>query len=341
MSDKFFTLMVVPEKSDRIRKFTVPAIYLKALAGLGAVLCFLGILLVFDYLHVLGEVSENKKLRLENHVLRTDIQSAKTKLEALDQSVTRLKSFANKLRVISNLDTPGSQRMLQQIPNLPNGQPGAGQPAGQDSEDSGRIEDPDRHSQLEKLRDATVLGELGQSFEGESLLDEVHRVSEGAARLREVAEDEERNLADLQENIQERLQRLLSTPSILPALGWVSSEFGYRFNPFSGVKTFHAGIDVANHTGTPVHAPADGVVTHVGSQGGFGQIVRIDHGYGIVTKYGHNSRILAKQGQRVKRGDKISEMGSSGRSTGPHLHYQIEVNGRPVNPKLFILEAAF
>jgi murein DD-endopeptidase MepM/ murein hydrolase activator NlpD len=340
MSDKFFTLMVVPEKSDRIRKFTVPALYLKALAGVGAVLCFLGILLVFDYLHVLGQVSENKKLRLENHVLKTDIQTAKAKLESLDQSVTRLKSFANKLRVISNLDNPGSQRMLQQVPELPNGQP---QPGGNpmESEDSGRIEDPDRHSRLEKFREATVLGELGQGFEADDLLGEVNRISEGAVKLKEVAEDEERTLADLQEQIQERLQRLLSTPSVMPAMGWISSEFGTRFNPFSGVRTFHAGIDIANRPGTSIHAPADGVVTNVGVQGGFGQVVRIDHGYGVVTKYGHNSRILAKPGQRVKRGDKVAEMGSSGRSTGPHLHYQVEVNGRPVNPRLFILEESF
>lgn len=341
MSDKFFTLMVVPEKSDRIRKFTVPALYLKAFSGVAALLCFLSIFLLFDYLHVLGEVSENKKLRLENHVLKTDIQSAKVKLEALDQSVTRLKSFANKLRVISNLDTPGSQRMLQQVPELPNGQTPQPGTMPSDNEDSGRIDEPDRHSRLEKMRDSTVLGEMGQQFEADSLLGEVAKVSQGAVRLREVAETQERDLAELQEQIQERLQRLLSTPSIMPAVGWISSEFGTRFNPFSGTRTFHAGIDIANRPGTTVSAPADGLVTTVGVAGGFGNVVRIDHGYGIVTKYGHNSRIIVKPGQRVKRGDKIAEIGSSGRSTGPHCHYQVEINGRPVNPRLFILEESF
>ena len=336
MADRFFTLMIVPEKSDRVRKFTLPAIYLKAIGALGLVLTLLSLFLVFDYLHVLSQVAENKRLRLENHLLRSDIETAKGKLESLDQTVTRLKSFANKLRIISNLESPGSQKLLDQVPDLPGGAPRNGSPM--DGEDSGQIQEPEKHSQLEESRSQTILGEFGTSFESESLVDEVAALSTGAAHLREVAETEEQNLADLQEQIQDRLTRLLSTPSTMPASGYISSEFGSRNNPFSGVRTFHAGIDIANRSGVPIHAPADGIVTHVSVQGGFGLIVRIDHGYGIVTKYGHNSRAIVKPGDRVRRGDKIAEMGSSGRSTGPHLHYQVEVAGKPVNPRLFILE---
>ncbi len=338
MADRFFTLMLVPEKSDRIRRFTLPTLYLRVLSAAAAVLCLLGIFVFFDYLHVLSQVAENKKLRLENHLLRSDIQNAKTKLESLDQSVTRLRSFANKLRVISNLGNPASQKMLDQIPDLPAGP--AGRP-GEPNEDNGSIEEPDRHSQLEEQRSRTALGELDQDFASEDLALEVEAIGEAAEKLVEVAKTEEANLAAIQENMQDQVIRLMSTPSIYPTSGYISSEFGYRFNPFSGVKTFHAGIDFANRSGTPIHAPADGLVTHVGSQGGFGLIVRIDHGYGIVSKYGHNSRSSVKAGERVRRGDKIAEMGSSGRSTGPHLHYQIEVNGKAVNPRLFMLEDTF
>ena len=127
----------------------------------------------------------------------------------------------------------------------------------------------------------------------------------------------------------------------MPAHGWITSYFGTRHNPFVGVKTFHGGIDIANRIGTPIYAPADGIVTATGTSGGFGLVVKIDHGYGLVTKYGHNSRIVVKTGNRVKRGEKIAEIGNSGRSTGPHCHYQVEVNRKPVNPLLFILEDTF
>lgn len=353
MSDRFFTLMIVPERSDKIRKFTLPAWYLRAGVVLAALLLLVGLFIFFDYLHVLSQVAENKSLRVENQRLQSEIQSAKTKLEALDQSVGRLKSFAHKLRVISNLDTPGSQKILQgPIPTLPQSSPGRGG-ASPDGEDSGVIREPgepqteyvperdDMHARLEQQRTQTVLGELGQSFYTETLVDQVNQISLAAAKLNDMTRSEEKNFADLQEHLQDRAARIVSTPSIMPAPGYISSEFGYRSNPYSGMKTFHAGIDIANNYGVGIVAPADGLVTLTGTLGGFGLVVKIDHGYNVVTKYGHNSRILVKPGQRVRRGDRIAEMGSSGRSTGPHLHYQVEVAGRPVNPRLFILEDTF
>ena len=363
MSDRFFTFMIVPERSDKIRKITLPTFYMR-LASIGAVvLALVGMFVFFDYLHVLSQVAENKKLRAENNILRFDVQNAKNRLESLDQSVSRLKSFANKLRVIGNLDTPAGSKLLKG----PDPGTEGGGAAPTPGEDSGTIEDPDRHgtmpqpkdellakqipagtgagsdihSQLEYGRSLTVTGELGAGFDSQSLVDQVSKISQAAGRLREIAELEEQKFASLQELFQDRVDKLLSTPSIPPTRGYISSEFGYRYNPFSGSRTFHAGLDIANSAGTPVYAPADGLVTYTGVMGGFGQVVRLDHGYNIVTKYGHNSRILVKNGQRVKRGDKISQIGSSGRSTGPHLHYQVELRGRPVNPRIFILEDTF
>ena len=119
-----------------------------------------------------------------------------------------------------------------------------------------------------------------------------------------------------------------TTPSIWPAAGYVSSPYGLRFN---GTE-FHQGIDIAADMGTPIVATADGVVTAAGWNGGYGNMVDIDHGGGIVTRYGHASAVAVTVGQQVRRGEVIAYVGSTGRSTGPHVHYEVRVNGAPVNP---------
>ncbi|AHD09339.1 M23 family metallopeptidase [Phaeobacter gallaeciensis] len=118
-----------------------------------------------------------------------------------------------------------------------------------------------------------------------------------------------------------------------------SSGFGYRRDPKTGGRRLHKGSDFAGRTGTDIFATADGVVTHAGWQSGYGKLVTIQHAFGIETKYAHNSNIRVKVGQRVSRGDHISDMGNTGRSTGTHLHYEVRVNGNPVNPMIYIKAA--
>jgi len=133
--------------------------------------------------------------------------------------------------------------------------------------------------------------------------------------------------------------RLDHTPSMLPAQGEITSYFGYRHNPFGQLSTeFHHGIDIGCSYGTPVLATADGIVIYVGTDPVYGQSVDIDHGHGIVTFYGHNSRLLVKQGDRVKKRDLIAYSGNSGRSTGAHLHYGTIVNGENVDPQSFTIK---
>ena len=119
-----------------------------------------------------------------------------------------------------------------------------------------------------------------------------------------------------------------TTPSIWPAAGYVSSPYGLRFN---GTE-FHQGIDIAADMGAPIVATADGVVTAAGWNGGYGNMVDVDHGGGIVTRYGHASALAVTVGQQVRRGEVIAYVGSTGRSTGPHVHYEVRVDGQPVNP---------
>lgn len=136
----------------------------------------------------------------------------------------------------------------------------------------------------------------------------------------------------------EQKDRLAATPSIWPAKGYVSSKFGPRISPFTGRRQRHTGIDIAAARGTPVLAPADGVVTYSGKLAGYGRAIVVDHGFGIKTFYGHNHQNKVKKGQRVARGQVIAAVGSSGYSTGSHLHYEVLVKDTPVNPLKYIVD---
>ncbi|MGA1861674.1 peptidoglycan DD-metalloendopeptidase family protein [Deferribacter thermophilus] len=153
-------------------------------------------------------------------------------------------------------------------------------------------------------------------------------------------EKKQNSLSELINFLEEQRLMTLSTPSIWPVRGWISSKFGYRISPFTGRRVFHEGVDIAARYGAPVKATAKGIVIYAGYKPGYGKLVTIDHGFGYVTRYAHNSKILVKVGQRVNKGDIIAKVGSSGHSTGPHVHYEVLVNGVPVNPLEFINEAA-
>lgn len=135
--------------------------------------------------------------------------------------------------------------------------------------------------------------------------------------------------------------RLSNIPAINPVVSqeaWISSGFGYRKDPFSGARRFHDGCDIVAPRGTPVIAPADGIVAFAGWRGGLGRTIEIEHGYGYATLYGHNDKLFVKKNDLVKRGDLIANLGSSGRSTGPHLHYEVHHNDRLVNPYKYVVE---
>lgn len=147
----------------------------------------------------------------------------------------------------------------------------------------------------------------------------------------------EQSLVELKQEVLTRQAKLAATPSIWPTSGDVTSPFGWRNSPWGAGRDFHPGIDIANNMGTPIFATADGKVVQSGWSGGYGNLVQIDHGNGISTLYGHNSQIIVSVGQLVKKGEIISYMGSTGNSTGPHVHYEIRVNGSAVNPESFLV----
>jgi murein DD-endopeptidase MepM/ murein hydrolase activator NlpD len=141
--------------------------------------------------------------------------------------------------------------------------------------------------------------------------------------------------------LEQKRNYLSAIPSIKPVDGWLTSGFGKRRSPFTGGADFHTGIDIANASGTEIIATGNGRVSKAGSKRIIGKRVAIDHGYGYVTQYGHMKKILVNVGQKVKRGDVIGLVGKTGRTTGPHLHYEVLVNGTPVNPMKYILDSKF
>ncbi|MFN7949070.1 MAG: M23 family metallopeptidase [Blastocatellia bacterium] len=147
----------------------------------------------------------------------------------------------------------------------------------------------------------------------------------------------ERELNQIKEIVDSRQFKLASTPASWPVRGYVSDGFGSRSNPFGGGGyESHPGVDIATTFGTAIEATADGVVVVASVQGGYGNCVVIDHGYGVTTRYGHMSRIDVQVGERVHRGKQIGAVGSTGRSTGPHCHYEVRLHDRPVNPMNYL-----
>ncbi len=170
------------------------------------------------------------------------------------------------------------------------------------------------------------------SVEPEALGLEIDRVEQDGRHL-------QRSLGEMLEYFRDAARLLSNTPSVMPVVGGhITSPFGKRKHPIFGGWVMHKGLDIGGYIGLEIFAPADGEVIFTGVRGGYGRTVVIDHGYGLQTHYAHLSRILATKGERVRRGDVIAEMGSSGSSTGPHLHYEVRRAGQPLNPLRFILD---
>jgi murein DD-endopeptidase MepM/ murein hydrolase activator NlpD len=150
--------------------------------------------------------------------------------------------------------------------------------------------------------------------------------------LRDVLHIIERKLDHARSGVERREALAAATPSIWPVAGWLSSSFGSRPDPFTGEGDFHTGIDISADYGQPVLATADGTVVTARMMGNYGKLVVLDHGFGIGTRYGHLSRFAVKEGDRVKKGTIVGYVGSTGRSTSPHLHYELLLNGRASNP---------
>jgi murein DD-endopeptidase MepM/ murein hydrolase activator NlpD len=261
----------------------------------------------FDYFHL--KLTFNKK-EIEKTITsqsseilsqRKQIQKFASEINSLKSNLVKLNNFEKKIRIIANIDNPSEKDNLFGV-------------GGSIPEDL----DP----------------KLPLTEKANSLMREMHQQ---ARELNLASVSQEKVFESLFNDLKHKRNLLSSTPSIWPTKGWLSSGFGYRISPFTGMREFHKGLDISNREGTKVVATADGVVTFAGKNGFYGNMIKIDHGHGIITHYGHLEKILKKRGDAVKRGDVVGLMGNTGRSTGPHVHYEVFLNGLPVNPQKYIL----
>lgn len=304
MSKRSYTILLIPGDHSEAKKLKLSARRLGLLKVGGL---FLGALLsfaIYDYGGLLLDDMELTSLKKKNAAQTVELQDLSGKVEKLSGEMRNLRTFDQKLRIIAGLEVTSPEGDLF----------GVGGPD---------IDGGDPFGDYYKV-----------SSRKETLIDKLHGELDG---LGSDALLQEESFSALQDHLKDQTDLLSSTPSIWPTRGWVSSHFGRRISPFTGRSHHHNGLDIANSPGTPVYAPADGTVVKVGRNGHLGKSLTISHGHGIKTRYGHLSAYDVKVGQKVIRGERIASLGNTGRSTGPHLHYAVYVNGVPVNPTKYIL----
>lgn len=331
MANRYYTLLIVPEKTSQVRKIVIPSWLAKTVAASLALTVLIGMVMVLDYWFVMSEISENKQLKLENRRLKQQVQVFKNKMTTIENTMDRIKTFTTRLKVITNIEDQSNllQSLNRPIPEAESniGTPPTPSPALTTEEVAHQSDLPP-----DPLHNALTPSEETLLRKDQEQLDEkFSSLNSDSLYIEQMLQDEYELLAD-------QKSFLAALPTRKPVVGYFTNGFGIRRSPFGGRVKMHEGLDIANHPGTPIRAPADGVVTFAATKPGYGQTLVIDHGYGLETWYGHTRKILVSRGQKIQRGDTVAQLGTSGRSTGPHLHYEVRVHGTPVDPLSYILE---
>jgi murein DD-endopeptidase MepM/ murein hydrolase activator NlpD len=290
---------------------------------LGACFLLLQVGFVIHYLFQQSQLSELESVKKELLNSREQTNIFAVEIDSMKKRMVSLESLNRQLQTMFGLEADGVRNSEEF------------------SDAQGGVEFPYESfgSRREKLS-ATSIPSLARDF---SLSDRknqrIAEITDGLRWLNSHAENEELLLEKLTGAANKRAKRLASTPSIWPVRGAITSKFGPRLSPFTGKKALHAGIDIGASKGTSVYAPASGKVAVAAFDARMGKFIRIDHGFGIETTYGHLSKVLVSYGTKVHRGDVIGLVGNTGKfSTGPHLHYQVAVNDRVVDPADYILD---
>ena len=306
MAKKSFTLIVVPEHDQAVRRYRVESKLVQKLLAGGAVVVGVLAIAAVHYTHLLYRASENRALRDENVALQAQLKGFRERIEHMASTLERVERFDQKLRAVTLLSDPQRNLALGPTAMETKGAPPSSSESEFTAAPSGTESPKNLAAKLETL-------------------------SNEASR-------QEQSLEQLQTYFLEQKSLLASTPSVWPARGWITSDFGQRTDPYTAERVMHEGLDIAAPHGKEVTAPADGTVIFAGLEGGYGNVLVIDHGYGVKSRYGHLSKVEVHPGDRVHRGELIGAVGNTGRSTGPHLHYEVRVNGLPENPRKFILD---
>lgn len=334
MGKKSFTFFVISNADGQASKFVLSGTRLKMMALIVSVVVLILLTGVIDYFGLLVQAIENRKLKAENAQLLKQFQIVETKVSSLENSLERVKSFTTKLKLITNVDAEDRITKLT-MGNKPSNSPTFEEeyePMDQRASNQTLIAEDKLFAPINKENEKQ--GELTLQPSERDYVSLIVRID----RAVKETQLKEQSVIELWEGLSERQSLLNAIPNIKPARGWLTSNFGYRMNPFTGKNTMHAGLDIAAAPGSPVYAPADGIVIFASYDESYGKLVSIDHGYGVTTRFAHNSQIYVHVGQRVSKWDVISAVGNTGRSTGPHLHYEVRINSIPVDPINFVLD---
>ncbi len=301
MDKEYFNILIFGQKTSKTRHLRIRKKTFKILFYLLSFALLSTTFFFCDYIQLRKKTFELNRLRQESETQKSQIQFFSARIEDLERQLSKLKDFDKRIRIIANLEKGQEATTLV----------GVGGPSPSDIREKMKRE-KDEQGLIQQMRT-------------------------DVERLQSEAMSREESLSELEKLLQYKKEMLSHTPSIWPAMGWVTSAFGFRTNPFTGLTQMHEGIDISNRVGTPVTAPADGIISVTGNDWVHGKMLVISHGFGMTTRYSHLNKVVARVGQKVKRGDKVAEIGMSGRTTGPHLHYEIKLNGIPVNPMRYIL----
>jgi len=299
-SGKKLTFLYVPDDAD-VRQFRVPQSAFYGVAG--AVLFGFGLLGFFGirYIGALSEGREMLRIQAENEALRQRVEAIEGQMESLDLAMSQSREVQERLRLLSTL-----QPIHEEVFEV-----GIGGPRVRD--DSGSLP--------------------------EDLVGDLDHVSGRISHMLRQASVHRESFEEILTTLRTKQQVWDRTPSVRPVrTGFITGRYGRRMDPFTGQAAMHRGIDIAAHPGATVFATADGVVNRAGLRGGYGLVVEIDHGDGLISRYAHCSKLLVEPGQRVRRGDRIARVGSTGKATGSHVHYEVTQHGLPQDPMKFILQ---
>lgn len=296
-----FTLILIPQKTSKVVRFKVPRNVLIGVTVGTALFSVLGIVSIFRAAQLRIELASYNALRSDYLRQEVAIRKVANQVDRFKDQIGRMRELDYKLRLITDLEVD------RPTPS----QYGIG--GGLDT-------------RSEPLKDADL-----------AKLDVMSLLDKDLVRLEKMAQYQEESFNNLKAFLADQKDLIERSPYRWPVRGFLSSTFGARVDPFTGQQRMHEAVDIVAPKGTPIKAPADGIVTYAGHDSTFGNMLVIDHGYGVITRYGHNDSIMVREGQRVKRGDTVATVGTSGRSTGPHLHYEIRINDVAINPLNLII----
>ncbi len=328
-----YTIVVFRGSSSKPLRFSFPRKFLRKLLILAAVLIVADLLVVSHYVIRTGEVWQLSAFRAEAMGAREQTAAFSSAIDDLKRRLSVMGEVNQRLRVMLGIDT------TKPTGDLANGRGGDDGPMPDVKEGAqGTSPGASGTEQRQLMSDVRDTAQVETDFATENIEEIAQQVRENIDALVREATQQEEAMESLTHIAEQRSTQWASTPSIWPVRGWVTSAFGPRVSPFTEKPAWHDGLDIGASPNAAVQAPALGRVVTVAFDSKMGNMVKLDHGYGIETVYGHLAKSLVKEGQRVKRGDVVALVGSTGLSTGPHLHYMVKKNGQALDPAKFILD---